>query len=90
MMGCALLKLGKLATAAARSRYDAAGRKTIDALIGTYLTPTASGDTRARGILTEGCWQRNEGQSTRHELIWGDYYLFEALAMLTDKLPRLL
>ena len=31
------------------------------------------------GILTEGCYNRRNGLATRSELIWGSYYLYEAL-----------
>lgn len=87
MVAGTLLKLGRIApTPAQRERYTRAGTATVDALIEGYLTPTHAGDARPRGILTEGCWQHNEGMATRHELVWGDYYLLEALLMLAGKL----
>jgi unsaturated chondroitin disaccharide hydrolase len=83
MAAAALLKLGKLApTDAQRARYAGAGRATVDALIEGYFTRD--------GILTEGCWQRNEGNATRHELIWGDYYFLESLLLLTGRIDRLI
>ena len=79
MTACALLKLGRLVPGAGGDRYRQAGRATVEALVRGYLTPTSPGDRRPRGILTEGCWQHKEGVATRHELVWGDYFLFEAL-----------
>lgn len=91
MAAGALLKLGRLApTPAQRARYREAGEATVGALVEGYLTPTRAGDARARGILTEGCWQHNEGMATRHELIWGDYYLLESLLMLSGRMDRVI
>jgi unsaturated chondroitin disaccharide hydrolase len=41
------------------------------------------------GMLTEGCFNGRTGQSTNNELIWGDYFLFEALLVLTGLLDPL-
>jgi len=91
MTAAGLLKLGRIApTEAQRERYRDAGEKTVRALVERYLTPTHAGDTRSRGILTEGCWQRNEGVATRDELVWGDYYLFESLLLLAGRIDRVL
>jgi hypothetical protein len=30
-------------------------------------------------MLLHGCYNKNKGWDTDHELIWGDYYLMEAL-----------
>jgi len=91
MTAAALLKLGRLAPAPAqRARYTEAGVATVRALLEGYLTPTHRSDARPRGILTEGCWQRNEGVATRHELVWGDYYLLESLLMLTGRIDRVI
>jgi unsaturated chondroitin disaccharide hydrolase len=91
MAASALLKLGQLApTAQLRKRYLDAGKATLDVLIDKYLTPTHAGDARGRGILTEGCWQRNEGVATRHELIWGSYFMYEALLAVQGRLDRVL
>jgi unsaturated chondroitin disaccharide hydrolase len=38
------------------------------------------------GILTEGCYNRRIGLAARSELIWGSYYLYEALHVLFDSL----
>jgi unsaturated chondroitin disaccharide hydrolase len=91
MAASALLKLARLAREdAQRIAYAHAGVKTVRALVERYLAPTHAGDARPRGMLTEGCWQRNQGMATRHELVWGDYYLLEALMMLTGRIERIL
>jgi unsaturated chondroitin disaccharide hydrolase len=84
MTASALLKLGRLSPRG--ERYAQAGRETVEALVRDYLTPTSGGDRRPRGILTEGCWQHNEGMATRHELVWGDYFMLEALLCMDGRL----
>ena len=54
----------------------------IEVMVEGYLTPTGPGDPRTPGILTEGCYNKHIDLATRSELIWGDYYLFEALQVL--------
>ena len=82
-----LLKLGALVSDGdLKARYQDAARATIRALVEGYLTPTGAHDERITGILTEGCYNKHIGLATRHELIWGDYYLFEALQVLRGKL----
>jgi unsaturated chondroitin disaccharide hydrolase len=39
--------------------------------------------------LTEGCFNGRTGQATNNELIWGDYFLFEALLVLAGTLDSL-
>ena len=65
-----------------KSRYHDAARETVRALVEGYLTPTGPGDSRVPGILTDGCYNKHIDLATRNELIWGDYYLFEALQVL--------
>ncbi len=38
------------------------------------------------GALREGCYHRPAGLAPSNELIWGDYYLAEALAIATERL----
>ena len=71
----ALLKLGALTK---RREYRDAGEATARALVEGYL------DTR--GILDRGCYSKRINLATRNELIWGSYYLFEALHVLAGKL----
>ncbi len=88
----ALLKLSELAPDAAdRARYrDAAGR-TAQALVSGYVTPTTPADTRPRGMLVGGCFNkrpdaRPRDSITNAELIFGSYFLFETLQILDGKI----
>ncbi len=69
-----------------KSRYRDAAHKTVRALAKGYLTPTGPHDSRVPGILTEGCYNKHIDLATKSELIWGDYYLFEALQVLAGNL----
>jgi unsaturated chondroitin disaccharide hydrolase len=82
-----LLKLGELVPDGdLKSRYHDAARETVRTLVEDYLTPTGPGDSRTPGILTEGCYNKHIDLAIRNELIWGDYYLFEALQVLDGKI----
>ena len=61
-----------------RKEYRAAGEATARVLVEGYLD--------ARGILDRGCYSKRINLATRSELIWGSYYLFEALHVLAGKL----
>ncbi|OLD75135.1 MAG: hypothetical protein AUG87_14135 [Candidatus Rokubacteria bacterium 13_1_20CM_4_70_14] len=75
----ALLKLAAaLKDAQRRKEIRAAAEGTVRVLVEGYL------DTR--GILDRGCYSKRNNVATRNELIWGSYYLFEALCVLTGKL----
>ncbi len=79
IVAAALLKLAALVPDEARRRvYRTAAEATVSALVERYLD--------ARGILSHGCYNRRIGLATRHELIWGSYYLFEALNVLAGRL----
>jgi len=79
----ALLKLGELAQAPdARRRYRAAAEEIVRAPVAGCLTPVSADDRRPPGIRTQGCYNRRIDLATRHELIWGDYHLLEALQVL--------
>ena len=70
-----LLTLAPHASTSARSRaYRDAAEATATALVERYL--------RADGVLADGCYSPRIGLATRHELVWGSYYLFEALHTL--------
>jgi unsaturated chondroitin disaccharide hydrolase len=81
-----LLKLAELVQDdGLKSRYRDAARETVRALVEGYLTPTEPDDPRVPGMLTEGCYNKHIELATKNELIWGDYYLFEALQVLDGK-----
>lgn len=63
----------------AGSARDEAAR-ILAALITRYLTPIGPGDPRPPGMLLHGCYNLRTGEAPDHELIWGDYFLLEALA----------
>ena len=69
-----------------KSRYHDAAQGTVRALVEGYVTPTGPDDSRIPGILTEGCYNKHIDLATKNELIWGDYYLFEALQVLADNI----
>ena len=90
-MACGMLKLAALADPASRSEYRRYAEATVSALAERYLTPVGSSDPRVPGILTEGCFNRRPDSrrldaAARNELIFGSYYLFEALHILTGKI----
>lgn len=60
-----------------RSR-DRAGAL-LSAMVTGSLTPLDENDRRPRGMLLHGCYNKNAGWHTDHELVWGDYFLLEAL-----------
>jgi unsaturated chondroitin disaccharide hydrolase len=79
IVAASLLKLAALSgDRPRRLRYQTAGEATVRALVEGYLD--------ARGILSHGCYSKRIGLATAHELIWGSYYLFEALAVLSGAL----
>jgi unsaturated chondroitin disaccharide hydrolase len=74
-----LLKLSSLSRDEHRRKtWRAAGEATVRALIDRHLG--------AEGGLWDGCFNKRIGLATRHELIWGTYYLFEALQVLAGNL----
>ncbi|MFZ1120320.1 MAG: hypothetical protein WAN81_08810 [Candidatus Binataceae bacterium] len=90
-MACAMLKLAALADPAKRHGYRRHAEATASALVERYLTPVSPSDRRVPGILTEGCFNkrpdsRDQDAAARNELIFGSYYLFEALHILAGRL----
>jgi len=70
-----LLTLAPRASTPERARaYRDTAEATAAALVSRHL--------RADGMLTDGCYSPRIGLATRHELVWGSYYLFEALHTL--------
>ncbi len=85
----ALLKLARLAPEHADA-YRKCAERMVEALRCRYLTPVTVDDVRPHGILTGGCYHRRTGLATNHELIWGDYFLFESLCALEGHLDATL
>jgi unsaturated chondroitin disaccharide hydrolase len=85
---CALLKLSTVVTDRDKAAYYYRfGRETLRFLAREHLTPVAEDDQRPVGILTNGCFDHREGVALSDELIWGSYYLYEGLGVLTGRLP---
>lgn len=89
----AAVALFKLA-AATRDRdkaaiYQRAARNTTLALAFDHVTPTGPDDWRPAGILADGCFDPREGTAVANELIWGSYFMLEALSVATGRLGAL-
>ncbi len=80
----------KLSVSRRNMRLHSEAAAIVQALVEGYLAPVDARDKRPRGMLAEGCWQRNEGVATHHELVWGDYYLLESLLVLDGRLSEVL
>jgi unsaturated chondroitin disaccharide hydrolase len=65
-----------------RRAYRQAAETQILALL-THVTPQSRRDRRPPGMLLDGCYHLPRGLAPSNELIWGNYYLAEALAILT-------
>lgn len=91
-MASTLLKLSSIAPSESkRQKYKEAAEKTAAALVDGYLTPVEDDDKRPVGMLVEGCFNKREDSRPEDyvnnaELIFGSYYLFEALLMLSGRL----
>ncbi len=51
------------------------------------LAELVEGHLTGVGGLGDGCHDLTRGVATRHELVWGDYFLLLALAILTGTIP---
>ncbi|MGY1631829.1 glycoside hydrolase family 88 protein [Geodermatophilus sp. SYSU D01186] len=86
-----LLRLGA-ALGEAGSRYTDAGRRTVEALVDHHLTPHRAGAATSPGRLLDGCFNprpeaRPQDAVTSAELIFGSFFLFECLHLLTGRVP---
>jgi unsaturated chondroitin disaccharide hydrolase len=68
-------------------RYRREGDRLLEGLIGGYLTPVGPEDARPPGMLLHGCYNLYSGEAPDHELIWGDYFLLEALLRRQGSAP---
>jgi unsaturated chondroitin disaccharide hydrolase len=74
------------------AKYREFAERTVAQLIAEYLTPVGRNDQRPPGILTGGCFTRKTvvrdiDAAQNVELIFGSYFLFECLAILTGLVP---
>ncbi len=84
----ALLRLDAL-TSDGSSRYRTAASQTLAMLTDVHLTPVRPGDRRPPGMLLDGCYDAPSATATAHELIWGSFFLAQALAITTGQLDPL-
>lgn len=91
--GTAIVASGLLRLGAALGdrgeRYTTAGQRTVDALVQHHLTPYRPGLETSPGRLLDGCFNprpeaRPQDAVTSAELIFGSFFLFESLDMLTS------
>ena len=82
LLANALLRLSELKTDRTRAAtYRREGERIMQSLIDRYLTPVATDDKTPPGVLRHGSSTRpNDGM-----IIYGDYYLLEALLWLEAK-----
>lgn len=66
--------------------YAQVAQDTVRVLVQRHLTPTGALDQRPPGVLADGCFDPKNGVAVANELIWGDYFLFEALGILSGRL----
>lgn len=87
MSAAALLKLAEMTPDAVESaRFRAAAEKSIQTMIGEWMTPQGEGESRPAGMLTGACYHPTVGHAVDCEAVWPDYYLFESLEVLTGRL----
>ncbi|WP_314175684.1 glycoside hydrolase family 88 protein [Streptomyces winkii] len=80
----ALLKMRTVAPAKA-DQYEQTAREMVTALVEHHLSPPSENGPPA-GILGNACYNHRIGLATRNELVWGTYFLLEALLTFTGEL----
>ncbi|MBO0874618.1 MAG: glycoside hydrolase family 88 protein [Pseudonocardia sp.] len=83
----ALLKLAALVPDGGQ-RYREFAVRTVHALVTDHLRPVP-GLPGQIAVLGSGCYNKLTNLAPRHELVWGSYYLLEALTVLDDGLDPL-
>ena len=73
-----LFGLAELCAGIERSSYFEWGVKLLEPLFLNYLLPS-NGDGHPRGFLRGGCHFKARDQGVDSEIVYGDYYLVEAL-----------
>lgn len=87
MVSAALLKIAGLTDDAAQAaRYRAAAERGVRTMVMQWLTPLGANEDRPAGMLIGACYHPTIGHAVDCEAIWPDYYLFEALEVLTGRL----
>jgi unsaturated chondroitin disaccharide hydrolase len=79
IVAAALLKLAVLADDGRRPAYRREAEAIVTALVERFLDQ--------RGVLSHGCDDKPRKLATKNELIWGSYYLLEAVEILAGRLP---
>jgi unsaturated chondroitin disaccharide hydrolase len=74
-----LLALAELVVGEERELYFAQGERLLEPLCSRYLVEDKLGQVSSRGFLAGGCYFLAEGTGVDTELMFGDYYLLEAL-----------
>lgn len=88
----ALLKLSAVETDPGRARrYEAGALRAVESLVSLHVTPVNEHDARPVGMLVDGCFTkrpdaRAQDAVTNAELIFGDYFLLECLAVLSGRI----
>lgn len=87
MVSAALLKIAGLTPdPAASRRYREAAERGVRTMVEAWLTPLGPDETRPAGMLVGACYHPTVGHAVDCEAVWADYYLFEALEVLTGRL----
>jgi unsaturated chondroitin disaccharide hydrolase len=81
IVAAALLKLAAMAAPSRRQIYRREAEAIVTALTERFLDQ--------RGVLSHGCDDKPRNIATKHELIWGSYFLLEAADVLAGRLPAL-
>jgi unsaturated chondroitin disaccharide hydrolase len=74
-----LLALSEMTAGAERQFYFDQAERLLGALCAEYVVEQRPGAISSRGFLREGCYFLAKGRGVDSELIFGDYYLVEAL-----------
>ena len=69
-------------------RFRLEGERILGALVREYLTPVGPADERPPGMLLHGCYNLYSGEAPDDELVWGDYFLLEALLRRQRRVPQ--
>jgi unsaturated chondroitin disaccharide hydrolase len=84
ILAAAAIDLGRVT---GDERFRVEGERILGALIREYLTPVGPADGRPPGMLLHGCYNLHTGEAPDDELVWGDYFLLEALLRRRGRVP---